>query len=321
MSYSLILNSTNVIGINNNMFRYNFVNGFEIKEGTTMAVSQITMPYSFGNVSAFLGNNTFQYTMPTTGSTSVTRTITLSDGFYDINALNQALWADMKSQLYYFYNPQSTLISTTTSTSYPNILFPISFASVYSSYTNSITLQYIPTTSGNVTTQYGTGWLWALGTFPTTATLPSVTITGLVTASTTNFGNILGFTQGQYPTSLITYAGTPTIATSQPYVILGNTLKASPPFPPLATIVNSVVVHCDLVLNQVTMPNDVLDNFPITSTYGSNINYFPIADNAVKVKAGKYQTMTITLTDQNFNPIICLDPNVLIAILIHENSL
>jgi hypothetical protein len=326
MSYSLLLNSSNLIGNNNNTFRYNFVKGsFNVPEGSEMCISQITMPYSFGNVSAFLGNNTFSYVMPTTGSTSTTNVVVLPDGFYDLNAINSALYADLKSKGYYFYNNSvSTITPSTSSTAYPNIIYPISFSSVYSLYTNSITLNYIPTSAGNVLTQYGAGWIWALGTFPTTATLPQVIITGVVSSTTTLFGNIVGFISGTYPSSLITYSGTPTTAISQPYVVLGNTLKtsannasvASPPFAPLATQVNSIVVRCDLVSNDIAIPSDILDNFPVNATYGSNISYLPIADNAVKMKSGSYQSLTISFTDQSLNPLLALDPNVSISLLI-----
>ena len=325
MSFSLLLNSSNLVGNNNNTFRYNFVKGsFNVPEDSEIMVSQITIPYSFGNVSAVLGNNTFTYVMPTSGLSSTTNVVVLPDGFYDINAINSALWADMKSKNYYFYNPQSTLISTTTSTSFPNIIYPISFSSVYSLYTNSITFQYIPTSAPNVVTQYGAGWLWALNTFPTTATTPQVIITGVVSSTTTLFGNLVGFISGTYPSSLIFYSLFPTTANSQPYVVLGNTLKASanntsvanPPFAPLATSVNSIVVHCDLVQNDISIPTDVLDNFPINATYGSNISYLPIADNSMKLKSGTYQSITISFTDQNFNPLLALDPNVSISLII-----
>ena len=65
------------------------------------------------------------------------------------------------------------------------------------------------------------------------------------------------------------------------------------------------------------MPSDVLDSFPITSTFGSNINYLPIADNTVKLKQGKFSSLTLSFTDQNFNPLLANDPNVLISLLIH----
>jgi len=316
MAYAIALNSTNVIGLGNNTYKFNFVNGFTVPEGSTISISQVTMPYSWFNITKVLGNNTFQYIMPTSGATTVTRTITLADGFYDINALNQALWADLKSQNYYFYNTISTITPSTTSTAYPTILYPISFSTNYNGYNNAITFQYIPISAPNVVTQFGTGWLWALGTFPTNANTPQIIITGSPSSTTTLFGNVIGF-QAQ-TTSVQTYlAVAPTVTNSIPYIIYGNSLSASPPFPPLATTINSVIIRCNLVENNISMPSDLMDFFPISSTFGSNIFYLPIADNATKLRAGKHQSLIISFCDQNFNPIIALDPNVLISILIN----
>jgi hypothetical protein len=318
MAYSIALNSTNVVGMGNNTYKYNFLNGFTVPEDSTISISQVTVPYSWFNITKSLGNNTFQYIMPTTGATSVTRTITLTDGFYDINALNQALWADLKSQNYYFYNSTiSTITPSTGSTTFPTLLYPISFSSNYNGYNNAITFQFIPTSLGNTVTQYGTNWLWALGTFPTVSTAPQIVITGTPAFNTTLFGNIIGFQGGTFPSVLQTIVSPPTVANSAPYVVLGNSLSASPPFPALATPVNTVCVRCNLVDNSVAMPSDLMDFFPISSTFGSNIYYLPIADNAVKMRSGKHQSLTVTLCDQNFNPLISLDPNVLISILIN----
>ena len=79
---------------------------------------------------------------------------------------------------------------------------------------------------------------------------------------------------------------------------------------------NGVVVRCNLVSNAIAPYNDVLDTFPITSTYGSNINYLPISNNDVKLKAGKYSSLQITFNDDNFNTLYLLDPTVLITLII-----
>ena len=95
-----------------------------------------------------------------------------------------------------------------------------------------------------------------------------------------------------------------------------NSLSATPPFPPLGSSVNGVVVRCNLIDNPVAMPNDVLDCFPITSQFGSNINFLPISDNNCKMKEGKFSKLLIWFNDQNFNILPMQDPNVLITLLI-----
>jgi len=170
MSNTIILNRNNLIGINNNTYQYNFIQGnYEIPPNSQMCVSQITLPYSWYNVSATLGNNTFSYTMPVSGSTYTTITITLPDGFYDATKLNQYLYSDLKSRKYYFYD-------STTGTSNPTILYPINFSYNTIKYTTDITFYYIPSSAGNVQSQFGANYVWALGTFPTLSETPSVFI-------------------------------------------------------------------------------------------------------------------------------------------------
>ena len=341
MSYNLILNSSNLVGINNNQYKYNFIGGsFTVPDGAEMSISQITIPYSWYNITSALGNNTFSYAMPTSsGDTAVT--VTLPDGFYTITDLNTALNKSLIQNKFYFYNITGYGTSDIPST---QIIYPIQFGTNATNYTNTITFQYIPSSSGGVVTQFGTGWLWAGSTFPTQAHLPTIIIPQQnsvnISASTYGIGNILGFTNASYPSSSQIFYGlasafatnTPDINNSTPLTINGNSLKtyiytgsassltitgANPPFAPIGSSVNGVIVRCNLVENNITMPSDVLDTFPIFATFGSNINYLPIADNVVKMKEGKFSNLILSFSDQNFNPLIANDPNVLISLLIH----
>ena len=96
MSYNIILNSTNNIDTqNNSIYRYQFSNGnFKIAENSEICVSQIQIPYSWYNISAFYGNNSFQII----DWLNVTRTITLTDGFYNISDIQNYI------ELYFINN-------------------------------------------------------------------------------------------------------------------------------------------------------------------------------------------------------------------------
>lgn len=348
---SLVLNSRNVIGNNNNTFQYNFLNGsYTVPEGALMSISQITLPYSWFNISAVLGNNTFSYTVPTTASSTLTVTVTLADGFYQLSDLNNALSASLRTNGFYFYNSTAPIAVGVANIPSSQIIYPIQFVQDTVNYTNSIVLQYIPTSASNCAIQFGTGWNWAYAiifggsNYPTNAVLPSVTIPQQngqnITASTYGIGNILGFTNGTYPPITI-YQGllsslssnTPSLALSSPVIIYGNTLRtvsyysviatvtftiqgAYPTFAPLGSNVNGVIVRCNLVNNPVNAYSDVLDSFPITSTFGSNINYLPISDNWMKIAPGKYNSLVVTFMDQNFNTLQANDANALITLLI-----
>ena len=92
MSYSLVLNSSNNISPQNNQFKYNFIGGsLKVPEGTEIGISQITIPYSWYNVSSQLGNNTFQYYIPNSSNVQTAYTVTLPNGFYGISDINNVL--------------------------------------------------------------------------------------------------------------------------------------------------------------------------------------------------------------------------------------
>jgi hypothetical protein len=383
-SYSLLLSSSNKI--NKNTFQYNFINGnFKIPEGSEISLAQVTIPYSFINVSAQLGNNTFTYSLPSSANVQTANTVTLQDGFYTIPDINTALHTTMKANGHYWYSnigtysslfqfvgnisgttllissatsgPVALVIGTlisgfgvtigTTVTSQlseyqyvvsisqtvsnrpmigsqgseidPSIIYPISILENPTLYTSSIYSITIPVAS-DTQNKLGSGYLRAQGYESQRTWLNGYTTGGTfcgfitiptTTSTTTTIGNLLGFTAGNYPST-----NTGIAAATIQQTVNGNSLSANPPFPVLATQVNSVVVLCNLVDNNLCMPSTILDSFPINVPYGSNITYLPISDNAMKMRAGNYSNMTIQFVDQTFIPLNMTDQNVLISLII-----
>ena len=68
--------------------------------------------------------------------------------------------------------------------------------------------------------------------------------------------------------------------------------------------------------NDYIYTTDILDSFPITSTYGSNINYQPQIDHWMKMKAGRHNSLVLYFADQNLKPLIMLDNNILVTLMI-----
>lgn len=465
---NFVINSTNVVGNYNNTYVFQFPNGsYTIPENSEMSISQITLPYSFRNITSTLGNNLFYYTIPcpsvalnsastistsgvlsdsTSGlqigsvisipnaspsftasnsanlfyiisgssgawqlnqSPSATTTIgatatsnqnifkvSLSDGFYTITDLNNALNTTMKSNGHYWYSAQAqyqsqfqfsgtisgttlTIASATSPTTQlyigsvitgynianntiisaqtgpytytisvsqtistatpmtastnneitPQIIYPLSLQVNSVLYTNQLTSITIPIAT-QIASVLGLNFFQANGlngqatwngVYPTSAnTAPQIifpyTSAGVSQTSTSNLlGNVVGFQSGSYPS---TYTSITALSTN----VNGNTLQATPPYPALGSNVNGVIVRCNLVSNKINPYEDTLDSFAINTTYGSNINYLPISDNRVKIRAGTYPNITITLSDQNYNPLICLDSNVLMSFIIYFNE-
>lgn len=109
--YILVLNEKNIVpdGQNNKMI-YRFPGSVNLKD-KYIAVSSISMYYSWFNVTTTSLNNTLTYTW-TAGAVTTTYTITIPDGLYEITAINNycqfvmiqnaTYWIDNTSGDYYY---------------------------------------------------------------------------------------------------------------------------------------------------------------------------------------------------------------------------
>ena len=278
MSLSLIVNSNNVQtdGLNTH-FQYKFISGsLNVPENTEMCISNVTIPYSWFNLNLQVYNNTiFSYTFPSS-SGQETFSVTIPNGNYSVNDINNYL--------------QTVMIT--------NGQYLVTSAGLYVYY---ITLAYDSTfyavqlVTYAVPTSLPTGYLNPSGmTFPTVASTPQ-----LVISSSYNFGSIIGFTSGTYPS---------TVETSN-VSTLSNTVPNGAP-------VNALIMRCNLIDNNVTMPSDIVDSIPINAVFGANITYQPTFPKWLKVRAGRYAFMNISLVDQNLNAIQAVDSNLLITLLL-----
>ena len=62
MSFTIVLNSQNVIGTGNNTYKYDFIKGnFTISEDAEAMVANVQIPYSFYNITSAYNNNSFKF--------------------------------------------------------------------------------------------------------------------------------------------------------------------------------------------------------------------------------------------------------------------
>jgi len=80
--------------------------------------------------------------------------------------------------------------------------------------------------------------------------------------------------------------------------------------------VNSLVIRCSLVNNNISSTTDIIDSFPINGTFGSNLNYLNNIEKWIKLSPGRYNNFIITIQDQNLNDINILDNNILMNFII-----
>jgi hypothetical protein len=277
-SNTLILNASNIIGINNNTFQYKFINsGFTIPEGAEISVSSIQVPYSFYNVSNFYNNRNFRIVWPV-GAGSQNFDVVLDEGFYTINDIQNFIENFCIKNSLYFIDANGDYV------------YFVYLAYNTTAYKIQLISSFVPTT-------VPVGSLKPSG-FPT---LPNTASTPLFVVQDDRFGSLLGFNVGTYPA-----------------VFQNSQYDKVSDYTPKGSNINSIVVRCNCCENSVTMPSDILDSFgiPAGSTFGANINYEPSFQKWVTIRAGNYSSMIVTLQDQDYSDIKILDPNSIITLII-----
>lgn len=280
-TFTLILNSNNVVANSNNtQFRYNFLNGsFRVEDGSQLCINSVIVPYSWFNISAQYGNNTFSFTFPqTAGLTSYT--VTIPDGFYTTADLNDYLQQFCIANGLYLINASGQYV------------YYLVIVLATNSYANQILFFNVPTALPS-------GYTAPVGFVGFPAVSSATTITIPATTGISSIGVFLGFSAG-------TYGGGATSSS-----VLSNIV-------PIGTLVNAVTIRSNIVNNNVTMPSDIITSIPINSTFGSNIIFNPSFEEFVDIKAGVYNNLTVTFSDQNFNQIYAKDPNVIITLTIRK---
>lgn len=286
----VVISETNYV--NQATYRYTFPTGsIKIVNGDEVALAQLSMYYSWYNITSAYTNNTFTYywwdnTHPyATINAGNTYTVTFPDGFYNLNFPVSPVntWNE------YF---QKAMIANNTYLLDGAGEYVFYFEVVWNnSYGRAQIISYpIPTV-------LPAGWSLpptATWTLPAAATCPVLNI-----PSTNRVGNLLGFDAGSYP---------PTNE-STTYSILGQ--NETNFFP-----VSSVIVGCSFLKNFYSIPPTNLYTVPIqSSTFGSPITVNLGEYAYVELQAGLYDGFDITFYDQNFNQLQLKDTDVVVYLL------
>jgi hypothetical protein len=280
---NLVMNSNNVIaGSNNSRYNYTFINNnLTLLDESEICISNITLPYSFYNVTTAYNNRTFNIDFPVGISTYLSLPMNLEEGFYTVDSINAAIQQQMILVGMYLINPQGKHV------------YYVTFLYNPTTYGVQLILQ-VPPSSLPVGWTQPSNWI-GYSSFPRT---PRVQILN------NNFGKIIGFTPRTYP-----------LISSAFDVSFLNTLV------PVGSNINSIIITCNLIDNAVGFPSNILDTMPISNTqFGSNINYSPPALKWIKLVPGTYQKLEIQFVDQNLNAMNIIDNNVCISLLIKNKG-
>lgn len=280
---TLILTQKNVVpGSNNTSFEYNFPGGgIQLKTHTKIALASITMYQSTPNISAALGNNFYQYRW----IDGTVKNVTMPDGFYEISDLNNFLHQTMLNNGHYL-----TEVSTN------NAVWFLTMVVNTSTYKIDLLSYPINTATYTVPGSY---------TVPTSVpawTVPAVSANPQFILPATNFTNVIGFAAGTYPST-----STNTVITT-----------SSSTFAPQVNPLSSYLVKCNLVNNPYGIPNSLIYSFPPSGNFGQQFIIAPNEYSFIDAQDGFYNTMRIDITDQNDRPVVILDSNINILVVITD---
>jgi hypothetical protein len=296
---TLVLNQSNIVqdGQNNKLV-YNFPNSVLFKN-SYLAVSSISMYYSWFNITSAFSNNTFSYTW-VQGATTTTYQVIIPDGIYEINTLNQFL------QFTFIKN--GTYLTTTSSGI--NVYYA-EFILNPARYAVQINTYLVPTSfTGftapiNITT--GVALVPPTQTFNPSIVLPASlnSLLGFVVNFTTNQNTNNAFTPPTSPYVSKNTAGTLSyISTSAPNVQPNS----------------SVLISSSGIDNPYAQPTSIIYSITPSVAVGAIINEKPPAFMWNKLIDGTYNQIRLTILGTNLQPLQINDPAMTIVLVIKTTS-
>lgn len=257
-----------------------------------IALADLTLFYSWYNITAAFGNNTFTYSYPQ-GSGYTTYTVTIPDGFYTIDQLNA------------FFEQIQLANGTYTVDSAGNITYYLYWVTNSTYYRTTLFANPVPTaaqlaTTGAVPPSTSPVASPTVSVTPYLTILPTVNGAGTVTPGFYSFSKTLGFTPGNYPTATTT-----------------TSVSLNGQFAPVIESTNVVNVACNLVNQGTVSPYvNVFYTFSPTVPFGEQITIAPPWPQFCPVSAGFYNFVDFTLFDENLVPLNLQDPHISGSVII-----
>jgi len=277
------LNTTHWI-TGTNRYRLNFSSPLDLRnKKASLCMYQYGIYNSTYNISSKLGNNTYQIKW----TDGTVYNCTMPDGYYDFSAINLNIQYNLvKNKLY---------LQNTTNAS--QVLYYISVSANTIQYASEININYLPNVMPTGF-QLPTGATWTL---PASATYPQLILsTGLI--------KLFGFkTQLSFPTSQ-------TVGTSP--VNVGFISDTFPILSPIFTY----MLTCNMITSDVSPVPTLFYQIPLTKSFGSLISETVIDQTGLTINSSIYNSLEITLLDQDYNTLSLIDPELTISVVIEVES-
>lgn len=269
----MTINAANSTVTNNNTFEYKLKAAINLQDMEVSLVKGFIFNSAFNVNASQYQNQSYQYTWPN-GSGVNTYTITMPNGFYDIDiGINGYLENQMKLNKTYLVDSNGDPV------------YYLRLASNTTYYSCTLTASPLPSTlpSGYSIPEEAT---WSL---PVTAQTPQF----MLSEANINMGKLIGFTAGTYP------------ATPQATTYEVNATKTPQISPQYAFNICLNIVNLPYV-NSV--PNMIYP-FSFTQSFGSQEILDPYQSKYYSVTNGIYSEITLSIVDQSNSPALLLDPS------------
>ncbi len=261
-------------------FLYNFGASAAFSQVDQIAISSIQIPYSWYNITAELLNNQLQYIFPTSG-VSVTRSITIPDGNYSLDTLNSFLQDKMIDFGDYAVDANGD-----------NVYF-LQLTENKTAYAAQIDVFPVPTSAQATTLGYTQA---PSGGYPVSATTPQIVILDNA------FKTFSGFTPATYPAA----------PQGTTYSILSQTT-------PKTSHVNSILISCSIINNELAVPNNIIFAFTASNVAFGDVIAPPVSELIWNnVQTGVYDWMRIQLLNELYQPILLRDNNLTIQFVLKK---
>lgn len=294
----VVLNSTNIVpnGENNSLI-YKFPNSVLFK-GNSIAVSSVSMYYSWFNISASQQNNTFTYTW-VNGAVSTTYTVVIPDGLYEISDLNLYL------QFIFIQNGNYLVDTAGKNVYYAEFLLnPTRYAVQVNTY-------YVPTSAQAIVLGYTAPAGFA--GFPTVSYNPIITFPAF-------FNNIVGFSAGYATPDNTANAYVP--PAGQTLITKNNngTISCLSTQAPNVQPNSSIYFSLSNINNPYSSPSSIIYALVPTGGVGTLIAERPPQFAWNKLIDGTYNELRLQFLGTNFQPIQINDPQMTIMLVIKEGE-
>lgn len=290
----IVLNSSNLVqdGQNNKLI-YKFPNSVVFKNNS-IAVSSVSMYYSWFNISHALMNNIFSYSWTEGSNPPITYEVVIPDGLYEIAQLNAYLQFVMISNNTYLIDASGKYVY------YAEIVLnPTRYAVQLNTY--------LFPTQADLPAGYTTpaGFVFPANSFNPVVTFPA------------NFSNIVGYTAGFASNNNVGNGFVP--PTSQ-YVSKASdgTISYLSTQAPNVQPNSSIYFSLSNINNPYSQPSSIIYSLVPQGVVGSLITERPPQFMWNKMIDGAYNQLVLTFLGTDLNPIVIQDPSMTILLTIKD---